>query len=36
VDSFGLSTTEEKLAAIKKLSFLRTAKDLEIYLGMAG
>jgi len=33
VDSFGLSTTEEKLAAIEKLSFPRTAKDLETYLG---
>jgi hypothetical protein len=36
VDSFGLSTTKEKLEAIAKLAFLKTTKELETYLGMAG
>ena len=36
VDSLGLSTAEEKLAAINKLTFPRTLKALETYLGMTG
>ena len=36
VDAFGMTTSEEKLAAIAKLSFPRTLKDLETYLGMTG
>jgi hypothetical protein len=35
VDSFGLSITKEKLEAIVKLAFPKTAKELEIYLGIA-
>ena len=34
VDVFGLSTAEEKLAAISQLEFPTTLKDLETYLGM--
>jgi hypothetical protein len=36
VDSFGLSTTEERLAAIAKLTFPETLQELETYLGMTG
>lgn len=36
VDALGLSTAEEKLAAITQLEFPRTLKDLETYLGMTG
>lgn len=36
VDALGLSTAEEKLAAISQLEFPRTLKDLETYLGMTG
>lgn len=36
VDSMGMSTSAEKLEAIAKLSFPRTAKDLEHYLGLTG
>jgi hypothetical protein len=36
VDSFGLLITKEKLEAITKLAFPKTAKELETYLGMAG
>ena len=35
VDSFGLSTTKEKLEAIVKLAFLKTTKELETYLRIA-
>jgi len=35
VDSFGLSITKEKLEVIIKLVFLKTIKELEIYLGIA-
>lgn len=34
VDSLGLSTTKEKLAALNGLRFPHTLKDLETYLGM--
>lgn len=36
VDTLGLSTAEEKLAAISQLEFPRTLIDLETYLGMTG
>jgi hypothetical protein len=36
VNSFGLSITKEKLEAIAKLAFPKTAKELETYLGIAG
>ena len=36
VDSFGLSTSEEKLRAIAKLQFPRTLRQLETYLGLTG
>ena len=36
VDALGLSTAEEKLAAITTLEIPRTLKDLETYLGMTG
>ena len=36
VDRFGLSTAQEKLAAILRLRFPKTLKDLETYLGMTG
>ena len=36
VDSLGLSTTEEKLAAINQLIFPQSLKDLKTYLGMTG
>jgi len=36
VDGLGLSTAEDKMAAIKALSFPATLKDLETYLGMTG
>jgi hypothetical protein len=36
VDSFRISTIKEKLEAITKLAFLKTAKELETYLGIAG
>ena len=36
VDALGLSTAEEKLAAITMLEFPKTLKDLETYLGMTG
>ena len=36
VDSFGLSTTEERLAAIAKIAFPETLQELETYLGMTG
>ena len=35
VNSFSLSMTKEKLEAIVKLAFPKTAKELEIYLGIA-
>ena len=35
VNSFGLSTTKEKLKAIIKLAFPKTTKELETYLGIA-
>jgi hypothetical protein len=35
VNSFGLSTTKEKLEAIVKLAFPKTIKELETYLGIA-
>jgi hypothetical protein len=34
VNSFSLSITKEKLEAIIKLAFLKTIKELEIYLGI--
>lgn len=36
VDSLGLSTTEEKLAAIRNIQFPTTLKELEHYLGLTG
>ncbi|KAF2971329.1 hypothetical protein GQX73_g2213 [Xylaria multiplex] len=36
VDSFGLSTTKERLIAISKLLFPTSLKDLETFLGMTG
>ena len=36
IDSFGLSTTEERLAAISKITFPETLQELETYLGMTG
>ncbi|TAQ83100.1 hypothetical protein B7494_g8576 [Chlorociboria aeruginascens] len=36
VTGLGLSTTEERLAAIRGLAFPKTLKDLETYLGMTG
>ena len=36
VDALGLSTTEEKIAAITQLKFPETLKDLETYLGLTG
>ena len=36
VDSFGLSTPQERLAAISKLKFPQTLTALETYLGMTG
>ena len=36
VDSLGLTTSEEKLAAISGLSFPRTLRDLEVFLGLTG
>ena len=36
VDSLGLSTTEEKLAALANLEFPNTLRELETYLGMSG
>ena len=36
VDSLGLATTEDKLAAIAKLKFPRTLRQLEHYLGLTG
>jgi hypothetical protein len=36
VDSFRMSITKEKLEAITKLAFPKTAKELETYLGIAG
>ena len=36
VDSLGLSTAKEKLAAISKLRFPRTLSALETYLGLTG
>ena len=36
VDSFGLSTPQERLAAISKLRFPQTLAALETYLGMTG
>jgi hypothetical protein len=34
VNSFSLSITKEKLETIAKLAFLKTTKELEIYLGI--
>ena len=34
INSFGLTTIEDKLQAIADLKFLNTLKDLETYLGM--
>ena len=36
VDSLGLTTSEEKLAAISALSFPHSLRDLEIFLGLTG
>ena len=36
VDALGLATAEEKLAAITKLAFPRTLRQLEHYLGLTG
>jgi len=36
VDGLGLSTADDKIAAIKALTFPATLKDLETYLGMTG
>lgn len=36
VDGLGVSTSEEKLAAINALTFPKTVGDLEIYLGLTG
>ncbi|KAL1981340.1 hypothetical protein VTN96DRAFT_2781 [Rasamsonia emersonii] len=36
VDALGMSTVEEKLKAITSLSFPRSLKELETYLGMTG
>ena len=36
VDALGLTTTKEKLEAITRLSFPKTLKNLETYLGMTG
>ena len=36
VIGFGFTTSEEKIAAIAKLTFLTTLKALETYLGMTG
>jgi hypothetical protein len=36
VDSFGLTTSEEKLRAITQLEFPKTLRQLETYLGMTG
>lgn len=36
IDSLGLSTKDDKLAAIRSLPFPRTCKHLETYLGMCG
>ena len=36
VDSLGLSTSEEKLAAISSLHFPRTLRELETFLGLTG
>jgi len=36
VDAFGLTTSEEKLAAIRNISFPKTVSDLERYLGLTG
>ena len=36
VDSLGLTTSEEKLAAISALLFPATLRDLEVFLGMTG
>lgn len=36
VDGLGLTTADDKIAAIKSLSFPSTLKDLETYLGMTG
>ncbi|KAH5621114.1 hypothetical protein HBI23_240920 [Parastagonospora nodorum] len=33
VDAFGLSSTEERIAAMRNLAFPRTAADLETYIG---
>ena len=36
VDSLGLTTSEEKLAAISALEFPRNLRDLEVFLGLTG
>ena len=36
VDAFGMATAEDKLKAIQNLSFPRSLKDLETYIGMTG
>lgn len=36
VDGLGVSTSADKLAAINALSFPKTVRDLEIYLGLTG
>jgi len=36
VDALGLSTAEDKIAAIRAIKFPRNLKDLETYLGMTG
>jgi hypothetical protein len=34
VDRFGLSTTDERIAAIKQLEFPTTFRDLETFIGI--
>lgn len=36
IDSLGITTTEDKVKAIRLLIFPRTYKQLEIYLGITG
>lgn len=36
VDSLGVTTTEEKFAAVRNLEFLQNLKALEHFLGFAG
>lgn len=36
VDAFGMYTSDEKIAAIRNLSFPKTLADLELYIGLTG